>query len=97
MTLPKPLQLGEEVLIEIRRELHGRIYDDHRNEFTKMKEQIVNMTEEEEGLKSILKRIRAGEILVIKTDKNCKWSLWKTTLRWGKCILTRMSKLGDYK
>ena len=76
VTLPKPLPVVEEALIEIRRDIHDRIYYEHLRDFTKMGEQIANMTEEEiRGLKSILKRIRAGELLVIKTDKSGRFCI----------------------
>ena len=74
VTLPKPLPINEEALLELRRELHKKIYDEHRAAFTKIGEQISIMTEEElHGLRSLLKRIRAGEILIIKTDKSGKF------------------------
>ena len=83
VTLPKPLPINEEALLELRRELHKKIYDEHRAAFTKIGEQISNMTEEElQGLRSLLKRIRAGEILIIKTDKS------------GKVVITSVE---DYK
>ena len=76
MTLPKPLPVQEEALIEIRREIHNRIYKEHRKNFTIDGDQIDNLDEKEiRGLRSILKRIRAGELIVIKTDKSGKFCI----------------------
>ena len=76
VTLPKPLIVSEEALIEIRREIHSRTYRDYRAEFTIDGEQKSNMEENEiRGLRSLLKRIRAGELLIIKTDKSGKFCI----------------------
>ena len=76
VTLPKPLIVSEESLIEIRREIHSRTYRDYREEFTIDGEQKSNMEENEiRGLRSLLKRIRAGELLIIKTDKSGKFCI----------------------
>ena len=71
VTLPGPLPVKEESLIEMRRELHNRLFREHRGQYTKMGEQISNMSDVEiRGLHSLLKRIKAGELLVLKTDKS---------------------------
>ena len=69
-------------MIEIRRDLHGKIYHGHIGIFTKLREQIPNMDEaERRGLRYLLNRIRASEILVIKTEKSGRVCvvLWKNS------------------
>ena len=76
VTLPKPMQIEEEALIEIRRNMHKKIFSQHREENTDNGKQESNLSEEErKGLRSILKRIREGEILVMKTDKSGKFCI----------------------
>ena len=54
VTIHKPLKVNEEVLLELRRELHNKIYIEHRAAFIKIGEQISNMTEEKlRGLRSL--------------------------------------------
>ena len=73
-TLPKPLPTKDETLIEMRRDIHTRIYDTFRKEkCNKRGEQKPNLTEEEqEGLASLQKRIKEKEVIVMKTDKSGK-------------------------
>ena len=76
VTLPKPLTVSEEALIELRREIHNKTYGKYWKEFTLNGEQVENLTDKEiRGLRSILRRIRAGELLVIKTDKSGKFCI----------------------
>ena len=72
LTLPKPMQIEEEALIEIRRNMHKKIFSQHREENTDNGKQESNLSEEE---RSILYRIREGEILVMKTDKSGKFCI----------------------
>merc|ERR1712121_594576 len=60
VTLPKPLLEIEEAKIEIRRGLHTEIFNNYRKEHcTKDGRQRSNLTkEEEEGLRSLEKRIK---------------------------------------
>ena len=77
ITLPKPLNVTREAQIEMRRELHNRVYQDYRAEFCNSKgEQQLEISEEEKrGLENLKKRIEKEEILVIKTDKSGKLSV----------------------
>ena len=71
VTLPKPLKILDEASIEIRRSIQTKIFQDYLKEKTSNGEQISNLSPQEiRGLKSLLKRIRAGEILIMKTDKS---------------------------
>ena len=75
ITLPKPLPTKEEALIEMRREIHTRIYDEYRQEFCKKTgEQKPNLSESQVTcLRSLQKKIREGDIVVMKTDKSGKF------------------------
>ena len=74
ITLPQPLPVEEEALIEIRRNLHSKISDKHFEEKTENGEQIPNLSApQKRGLDSLLKRIKAGEIIIMKTDKSGKF------------------------
>ena len=76
VTLPKPLPVSEEALIEMRREIHSRIFKDHREEFTNNGEQRSNLTDIEiRGLRSLLRRMRLGELIIMKTDKSGKFCI----------------------
>ena len=77
VTLPKPLNITREAQIEMRRELHNKVYQEYREEFCNSKgEQKIEISEEEKkGLESLKKRIEKEEILVIKTDKSGKLSV----------------------
>ena len=74
VTLPKPLPTKHETLIEMRRSIHTTIYKDHRRlKCNKKGEQESNLNEEQQqGLKSLLTRIKNKEIVVLKTDKSGK-------------------------
>ena len=60
VTLPKPLRITREAEIEMRREIHDRIYQEYRAEHCKENgEQESNLTEQEKkGLESLQRRIR---------------------------------------
>ena len=77
VTLPKPLSITREAQIETRRELHDKIYQKYRKENCgKTGEQESNLTvEERKGLKSLMKRVKDEEIVIIKTDKSGKLSV----------------------
>ena len=88
VTLPKPLPISDEALIEIRREIHGNIYNTFRHEHcSKNGEQKQNLTEQEQkGLESLVKRISEEDLIIMKTDKSGKF-----------CITTReeYKKMGN--
>jgi hypothetical protein len=88
VTLPKPLPTKEEALIEMRQEIHGKIYEEYRQEFcSKEGDQKPNLTEAEAaGLKSLQKRMKEGELVIMKTDKSSKF-----------CVTTREEyiKMGE--
>ena len=76
VTLPKPLPVTEEAMIELRREVHSSVYEEHRKRRTKDGEQQKNMSEiEVRGLRSLLLRIGKGEIIIMKTDKSGKFCI----------------------
>ena len=77
VVLPKPLSVIRETEIEMRREAHSTVYQEYRREFcNKDGEQKMNLTEEEKkGLKRIQKRIKDGDLIVMKTDKSGKLSV----------------------
>ena len=58
-----------EAQIENRREIHERVYQQYRAEVCNRRgEQESNLGEEErKGLKSLIKRTKDGEIIVMKT------------------------------
>ena len=74
VTLPKPLPTHQETMIEMRREIHAQIFKKYKQEkCTKDGEQESNLTPEQQaGLKSLKKKIKDGDIIVLKTDKSGK-------------------------
>ena len=72
ITLPKPLSTQHEANIEMRRTCNNKIYNEYREEFCNKKGEVKgNLTpEEKEGLRSLQKRIREQELVVLKTDKS---------------------------
>ena len=74
MTLPKPLKTEDEAAIEMMRGVMMRTYREFKEEYCdKEGNQKTNLTKDgEKGLKELQKRIKEGEILVIKTDKSGK-------------------------
>ena len=74
ISLPKPLPIDEEALIEMRRGMYSKIIEKHMEEKTENGEQTSNLSDQQKrGLHSILKRVRAEEILIMKTDKSGKF------------------------
>ena len=80
VTLPRPLDTKHEALIERRRGTNERIYSEYRKEECNQKGNVRgNLTEEEkDGLKSLQKRMKNQEIVILKTDKSGKM-----------CVVTR--------
>ena len=74
VTLPKPLPTKYENMIEMRREIHTEIHNRYRQErCNKDGEQESNLTkDQQEGLKTLKKKIKDGEIVVLRTDKSGK-------------------------
>ena len=74
VTLPKPLPIQEEAKIELRREMHDKIYAQYIKEFCNDKgDQKTNLSDEEiRGIKKIKKRVDEGGGVVMKTDKSGK-------------------------
>ena len=66
---------------EDRRLSWRKIYRDFKNEFTDEKGvQETNLTEEEaRGLEKLKKRVKEGELVVVKTDKSGKFSIMSLT------------------
>ena len=80
VTLPKPLKPPDEAAIEMRREIYRKLEADYRREkCDKNGKQPTNLTKTQEiGLKKLKKRIKDGEIHIMKTDKSNKFAV--TTL-----------------
>ena len=74
VTLPKPLETKDEALIEMRREINDKKYEGYRQEHCNKKGEVQgNLSEEEiEGLRSLQKRMKKQEIIIMKTDKSGK-------------------------
>ena len=74
ITLPKPLDTEHEALIEMRRGTSERTYNTYRQEECNVKGEVRgNLTEEEkEGLRSLQKRMKSRELVILKTDKSGK-------------------------
>ena len=74
VTLPRPLSVRREAEIEMRREIHNRVYQEYRRDYcNKEGEQEGNLNEQEKhGLKSLLKRIKKENLIIMKTDKSGK-------------------------
>ena len=77
MVLPKPLPPAEEASIEMRREIYKKLFREIKGNICNEKgDQPSNLTEEEEkGLKTLKKRIKDEEIIVMKTDKSGKFAI----------------------
>ena len=75
ITLPKPLTPDEESRIEVRKRSQKEINEKFRANNTNAKhEQNPNLKKSEKnGLKSLLKRIKDEEIIIMKTDKSGKF------------------------
>ena len=75
--LPKPRSAKVEQDIELRRQTWRKIYKDFRNQFTDEEGiQESNLTmEEARGLKKLQKRVKEGELVVVKSDKSGKFSI----------------------
>jgi hypothetical protein len=74
VTLPKPLPISEEAGMETRRKAHMAKFNTYKEEnCNQWGDQDTNLTEDESrGLKSLQKRIKNKEILILKTDKTGK-------------------------
>ena len=74
VTLPKPLPIQDEAKIEMRREMHDKIYKEYIKEFCNEKgEQKSNLTDgEQKGIRKLRKRVQDGKSVIMKTDKSGK-------------------------
>ena len=97
VTLPKPLPATEEAKIEIRREVHRDIYDKYRAEHCDKKgNQRSNLSkEEQEGLRSLEKKVKERKLIVIKTDKSSRFAVCSEDayLRMGKVHTSKDKKV----
>jgi hypothetical protein len=88
VTLPKPMSTKNEALMEVRRGANENIYNNYRGEVCNKKGEVKGNLDDDEkdGLKSLQKRIKAGEVILMKTDKSGKL-----------CICTReeYKKMGE--
>ena len=77
MTLPRPLDTKHEALIDMRRGVNGKVYNEYRKEACNKKGEVKgNLTQQEtDGLASLQKRMREQEIIVMKMDKSGKMFL----------------------
>ena len=71
VTLPRPIETKNEAMIEIRRNTNGNIYNKYREEVCNKRGEVKgNLTEEEkDGLRSLQKRMREKEIILMKSEK----------------------------
>ena len=73
ISLPGQLQVIKEAYINVRKDRYDSIQKDFYRERTKKGKQPSNLTpQKEKGLKSVLKRSKAGEVSVCLTDKSGK-------------------------
>ena len=74
VTLPRPLDTKHEALIEMRRGMNEKIYNGYRQESCNKKGEVQgNLIEEEkDGPRSLQKRMKNQEVIVMKTDKSGK-------------------------
>ena len=74
VTLPKPLSTKHEANIEIRRSNNEKIYNEYRGKVCNKRGEVKGnlTTEEKDGVRSLQKRIKNHEIVVMKTDKSGK-------------------------
>ena len=77
ITLPKPLKAEDEAKLELRKTTQMGIFKKFLAENTnKNNDQKSNLTrQEQEGLKSLQKRIKEGDIIILKTDKSSKFTV----------------------
>ena len=75
--LPGPKSTKVEEGIEYRRMVWRRIFRDFKDQYADEKGiQESNLTENEErGLKKLKKRVKAGEIVIVRTDKSSRFSI----------------------
>ena len=74
ITLPKPMKEIDEALIEIRRDVMGKIFGEHRDANCTKDLQKNNLSQAEaEGLESLQKKIQKKEVIIVKTDKSGKF------------------------
>ena len=68
--------------------MHGYIFRDYREQNCKLKgDQRPNLTDEElAGFKSLQKRVKSGDIIILKTDKSNKFAVsdYESCLRMGE-------------
>ena len=74
ITLHKPVETKHEAMIETRRNMTEKTYNEYRSEECNKKGEVRgNLTEEEkDGLKRLQKRIKEKQIVIVKTDKSGK-------------------------
>jgi hypothetical protein len=82
------LETKHEALIEMKRGTNQRVYNDYRKEKCNKKGEVEgNLTKEEkDGLKSLQKRIKNQDSVILKTDKSGKLCLvsWAEYIRMGR-------------
>ena len=101
VTLPKPLPAAEEAKIELRRNIHTEIFEKFREENCKKTgEQKNNLTkDEQDGLKSLEKKIKDRKVIVIKTDKSSRFAVCseEAYLRMGRVHTTKDKSISREK
>ena len=77
VTLPKPLSAENEAKLELRKATQMEIFKEYLAKNTdKKNNQKSNLTrQEQEGLKTLQKRIKEGDLIVLKTDKSSKFTV----------------------
>ena len=88
--LPKALSVEEEAALETLRQEWMQAYKDHCQEAGK--QEMSNLTKDEkEGIESIRKRRKSGELVILPTDKSGRFSVM-TTETYLKAGLVHTSK-----
>ena len=77
VTLPKPLSADIEAKLELRKTTQKEIFRNYVAKNTdKNNDQKSNLNrQEQEGLKSLQKRIKEGDLIILKTDKSSKFTV----------------------
>ena len=77
VTLPKPLSAENEAKLELRKATQMEIFKEYLAKNTdKKNDQKSNLTrQEQEGLKTLQKKIKEGDLVVLKTDKSSKFTV----------------------
>ena len=79
MVLPGALTTKEEGELEVRRTEWSATFEDYvRENCNKKGDQVSNLRKEEmEGMRSLKKRVKEGELVIMQTDKSSRFAVMK--------------------